>query len=439
MEKTEKINDESNQLIFHPEEKIRLMLVDDEESIIKALKRVFRGSPFEISSFTSGAEALDFLKNNAVDVVISDMRMPEMDGQQFLLRVSELYPGVMRIVLTGYAELDNIIDVINNAKIYSFVTKPWDDVDLKLKVQHAAEKKYMKYFIQDLVRKRNDELKVNNDLLEEKVRERTSELEQRSRQLEESYRDSLRMIAFFAEQNHPGLQEHSEQVSRLMSRFALWLGLQETESSDLVSAARLHDIGLAVMEDGLLKKAPDEMSAAEKKSYLKHPVLGENILMGLHLMNNVAEVVRHHHEDFNGEGFPNGLSGETIPLGARMLRIINDYNNMTQGFRNEYRFSSNEALETIIQNAFGYYDPRLANEFVQMMQAPETEDFLSRKNIWSVNADELKPGMVLYENLVSKDGMLLLTAGSTLTGNLINSIHHVKNLDELNSKIYVIK
>ncbi len=422
---------ETEQLITHPDDKIRLLLVDDEDAILRSLKRVFRGSPYEVSMFTSAQEALEFLQDNTIDVVISDMRMPHMDGLAFLTKVAELYPAVVRIVLSGYADLESVIDVVNQAKIYSYVTKPWDETDLRLKVRNAAEKKYMKFYIKGLIKQRNDDLQSMNEQLEEKVRKRTEELET-------SHRGALEMIAFFAGQGKPRLQKHSECSARLASRFGGFLGLGEREVQDVVSAARLHDIGLAVMEEACMDMPLEEMTKEQRRRYEKHPVLGEKTLMGLPIMKDVAVMVRHHHERFNGEGFPDGLAGERIPLGSRMLNIINDYDNMVKGNRYEYKFSHEEALNVIKDNAFENYDPKLAKAFYRMMVSGRAADFLAQQHIWALTVDELRPGMTLYENLLSKDGMLLLTSGQVLNETLIKSLKHVEELDTQMSRIYVL-
>jgi response regulator RpfG family c-di-GMP phosphodiesterase len=427
-----KPTDEDNQLIFHPDEKIRLMLVDDEEAILRSLQRVFRGKPFEVNTFTSAVDALEFLKTNTIDVIVSDMRMPVMDGLEFLTRVSEMYPSITRLVLSGYADLESVLDVVNKVKIYSFITKPWDETDITLKVKNAAEKKYMKYYIQSLVRQRNDELKSMNEVLERKVRERTAELEQ-------SHRSAIQMIAYFAEQGRPLLQNHASNVSKLASRFGEYLGMDQKTLCDLVSAARLHDIGLAVLPEELLTLPPEEMTDEQKEDYYKHPVLGEKTLMSMSVMHNVATIVRHHHELFNGEGFPDRVKGELIPVGSRMLKIVDDYDNMTSNRRFEYRFSEEEALNVIRDNAFDYYDPRLAKEFYTMMKSGKSAGHLADKQIWRLTVDELKPGMKLFENLMSNDGMLLLTEGQVLSDKHIRSLRHVEDLDGKKLEVNVLK
>lgn len=182
-----------------------ILFVDDETNILSALKRLFRPLGYRIITAESGAAGLLVLEENTVDLVISDMRMPEMNGAQFLEQVRQKWPDAVRILLTGYADVGSTIAAINKGEIYRYIAKPWDDNDIVLTVRHALERKNLeleKQRLEALTLKQNEELKDLNANLEAKVRERTEEvrqtmglLEVAHKQLKESYLTSLKVFS----------------------------------------------------------------------------------------------------------------------------------------------------------------------------------------------------------------------------------------------------
>ncbi|WP_177420769.1 HD domain-containing phosphohydrolase [endosymbiont of Lamellibrachia barhami] len=427
--------------ILRPDDRIRLLLVDDESSILSSLQRLFRGAVYEVHTAGGGDEALQLLAERPIDVIVSDMRMPGMSGLEFLTNVESLYPDVMRIVLSGYAEPESVIDVVNEAKIFSYVHKPWDDLDLKLKVKNAAERLYLKR----LTRKQNIELDLMSRSLEEKVRERTAALEKAQeklqhsyKELDESYQSMVKMLSHYSEIGIPSMGNHGQSVARYASRFAKSINLDEEASRDIVAAALLHDIGLVVVSDAVLAKPKEARSREENKIIEKHAVLGENTLMGLPAMRGAAKLVRHHHELFNGRGYPDRRIGKDIPLGSRIILIANDYENMIEGRGMEKPLSRDDALAYIEKHASQYYDPDLAVDFCKMIRAEADDAPHGQGNIRVVHSDALEPGMLLHENLLNKDGMLLLTSGQRLTGSTIVGIKRLEKSDRHRYTLYIL-
>lgn len=156
-----------------------LLCVDDEPNILSSLRRLFRAKGYRVLVAESGDAGLQVLATETVDMVISDMRMPEMDGARFLELVRIRWPDTVRILLTGYADVSSIIEAINRGEIYRYITKPWDDNDMLLLVRDALERKELeneKLRLEELTQRQNDELKALNASLEEKIRERTADL-----------------------------------------------------------------------------------------------------------------------------------------------------------------------------------------------------------------------------------------------------------------------
>ena len=156
-----------------------LLFVDDEVNVLSALKRLFRPFGYRIFTAEGGAQGLEIMARETVDIVVSDMRMPEMDGAQFLQKVCKKWPDTVRILLTGYAEIGATIDAINKGHIYRYISKPWEDNDIVLAIQQALRQKQLEEAnlgLEELTRKQNEELKELNANLEKKVYARTDEL-----------------------------------------------------------------------------------------------------------------------------------------------------------------------------------------------------------------------------------------------------------------------
>ena len=147
-----------------------VLLVDDEANVLSSLKRLFRPYGYRIFTAESGAAGLEIMQRETVDLVISDMRMPEMDGAQFLQKVNEQWPDTIRILLTGYAEISATIDAINKGHIYRYISKPWEDNDIVLAIKQALRQKQLERAnqgLEELTRKQNEELKDLNANLEQ--------------------------------------------------------------------------------------------------------------------------------------------------------------------------------------------------------------------------------------------------------------------------------
>lgn len=164
-----------------------VLCVDDEENILNSLKRLLRGEGYRLLTASSGAEGLKILNENDVHLVICDQRMPEMSGTEFLARVKKIYTDIIRIVLTGYTDVDSITESINKGHIYKFFLKPWNDQSLKLEIRQALEQYRLMQdnkILHERIVKQNEELKQINGNLEIMVKERTRKIEIQNQALE---------------------------------------------------------------------------------------------------------------------------------------------------------------------------------------------------------------------------------------------------------------
>lgn len=406
--------------VWRPQE-WRLLCVDDEPNILSALRRVFRQAGYQVRIAASGAEGLQLLEQESVDLVISDMRMPEMDGARFLARVREGWPDILRLLLTGYADMQSTIAAINQGEIFRYVSKPWDDNDLLLTVRHALERKALereKVRLEAQVRQQNEELKDLNANLELKVMERTVELRQAHEKLKASFLTSIKIFSNLIELRGGALSGHSRRVADLARKIATKLGMQPAELQDVFLAGLLHDIGKIGFSDDLLKKPVTHMSGDELGAYRKHPLRGAQSLMALDELRGASVIIRSHHERFDGQGFPDGLSAFGIPLGARVLAVANDYDGLQIGILAQRNYAAEDAKRLIAEGRGRRYDPKVLDVFLEVVGGVEALAHGEQ----TISLADLKPGMVLMRDLLTRDGVLLLATDYVLDAALIRQI-----------------
>ncbi len=405
-----------------------LLLVDDEPGILSSLRRLLRPAGYAIHTAESGKAGLAILEQMPIDLVISDMRMPEMDGAQFLEQVRNRWPATTRILLTGYADVTSTIEAINRGEIFRYIAKPWDDTDLTLIVRDALERRRLKFEnnrLLDLTQAQNDELKNLNNSLEDKVKQRTSEIEQinsflnlANDRLKQSFLVSIKVFSGLMELRGGAMAGHSRRVADLARKLAAHLHVEPKGQQDIFFAGLLHDVGKIGFPDALLSRPVSKLSGEELGHYRKHVIAGESALMPLDELQAAAKIVRSHHERFDGQGFPDGLQGLAISLGARILSVVNDYDGLQIGTLAERRMRPDEAKAMIIQSRGKRYDPQIVDSFIEMLGGLVQEVPRER----AVPVADLRAGMVLSQDFVGRDGVLLLAADFTLDPLLIRQI-----------------
>ncbi len=407
----------------------RLLFVDDEHNILAALRRLFHGRGYEVHTAPSAAAGLQILSAQSIDIVVSDMRMPEMDGARFLEEVADRWPDVVRILLTGYADLSSTISAINKGRIYGYFRKPWEDSEILIAVDRALERKRLeeeRRHLEGLTREQNEQLRQLNATLEERVRARTEELRQANMFLELSYQELTQ--SYFAAipvfSNLVELREgeqggHSRRVAELAQRLAEAAGFDQKQTRDVFHAGLLHDIGKHGLSDEILRLPSAELTVDQRKQAEKHPTLGQAVLMGLEPLQTAALLIRHHHERWDGQGYPDGLVGEAIPPGARVLAIVNEYDNLRSGAMFGESLDAGGAQTFMAERRGMRYEPRLLDLFLEMMRDEQTPYAVSELHL---RPGKLLPGMALSRDLRSNEGVLLLSAGHHLTQPLIERI-----------------
>ncbi|MGM9481398.1 HD domain-containing phosphohydrolase [Roseateles sp. NT4] len=399
-----------------------LLAVDDEPNILAALRRLFRSTGWRVLTAANAEEALALLTSEPVNAVLSDMRMPGMDGVQLLERVSQGWPHTARLLLTGQADLGSTIAAINHGRVHRYIAKPWNDDELLLTLRQVAEIQQLetdKRALERLTQQQNHELKTLNSSLEIRVASRTEELAAANDRLKRNYLTSIKAFTALIELRDRAQVGHARQVADLTRRIAQAMTLDANTAHDLPIAALLHDIGHIGLSDAVLARPLNKLDRDELRRYRLHPVLGEQALLASDDMQGVAPLIRAHHERWDGQGFPDGLRGTSIPLGARILAVADAYEDLRSGHIDGLALSPFEARQAVIAGRGSQFDPGVVDAFISLFSGVPARP---KPAMLRLPTAELRAGQVLAKDFMSPEGVLLLSAGQRLGDDLIERI-----------------
>jgi len=329
----------------------RVLIVDDDELILKALARILESAGFDPRCYLTPDQALQGLEADRPVVVISDYMMPGVDGVTFLNQIREKVPGAVRILCTAAEDFRVALQAVNSGEVFRIIAKPWHQQELLATVNQAAEAARLRRENERLtgeVQRQNGQLREINLRLEEMVRHRTQAL--------------LEGLIAALDYRDAETQWHSRRVSLYARRLAVALGLHEPELTTIEHGALLHDIGKIGVRDRVLLK-PGPLDTEEWSEMKRHPELGWALLQRVDYLRPASTIVLQHQEKWDGSGYPSGLRGEEIVIGARIFHVVDTLDAMTSDrpYRKAKPFT--EARAEIERCAGTQFDPRIAEAF----------------------------------------------------------------------------
>jgi putative two-component system response regulator len=330
----------------------RILIVDDQEMIRAILARRLTQEGYACTSTCSGREALSYFHQNTVSLILSDIKMPEMDGMELLKSVKALQPNLMVIIMTAFPDLDIAIEAMRQGA-YDFIIKPFNLDLVVLSIKKALEK-----------RRLEEEIEVYHNHLERLVGEKTAELKKANQVLKKSSLDSVKVLTSAVEARDPYTRGHSDRVRRISVRTGMKLGLSDVKLENLEYGALLHDIGKIGIKDEVLRK-PGPLSAEEYHHIQQHPMIGVKIMEQVDFFREKIPMVRHHHEHYNGSGYPDGLTGESIPLEARIISIADAFDAMTSERPHRGKLPLADVLLELKKGEGKQFDPHVLKIFVK--------------------------------------------------------------------------
>lgn len=408
-----------------------ILCVDDEPNILSSLRRLFRAEGYQVRSAESGAAGIEVLENENIDLVISDMRMPGMDGAQFLEQVSTRWPETVRLLLTGQSDVNSVIDAINRGEIYRYISKPWDDNDILQILRRALERKALeqeKRKLEALTGSQNQELKALNNSLEARVAERTADLKtaigamkQANETLKAQFFTSIKVFATLIEMRGGNLSGHARRVADLARKIAVQLKMDDKAAQEIFVAGLLHEIGKLGFSDELLALPVAVMNSKQLDAYRQHVLRAEQLLMPLPDLRGAAATIGAQLERFDGLGFPGKLFEQSVPLSARILAVASDFDNLQIGTLAPQRLTPDQARAAIVRGSGKRYDPLVVEAFLAALGGEAAPGLTGNSEV-ALKPCDLMAGMVLSRDLIAPGGMLMLSTGHALDERLLQKI-----------------
>ncbi len=334
--------------VITPPAKPTLLVVDDDPTVRKVVVEFLRLKGYEVTEAASGDEALKaFKERGSFDLVLSDIYMPGMNGFELLRELMEHHQGVGVIMITAFADVTSAIDAMKMGA-FDYITKPVNFDELQLNVEKALERLRLV--------KLTREYQIT---LEKKVMEQAE-------RIRSMFVESVSSLINALEAKDTYTQGHCLRVNE----YAVWMAeemkLTFDQRNEIDTAGRLHDIGKLVIPDVVLNK-PGKLTDEEFALVKTHPGTSARILKPI-LPEGILSLILHHHERWDGRGYPDGLAGEIIPLGARILALADTFDAMTSSRAYRGALRVQEAFTEIERCAGGQFDPALVPAFLAMMK-----------------------------------------------------------------------
>jgi putative nucleotidyltransferase with HDIG domain len=332
----------------------RILVVDDEEPIREIVSSMLMSANYECRQAASGLEALAVLNSGGeFELMLSDLMMADLDGLGLLERTKEKCPDMPVVMVTAVHDISVALAAIRNGA-YDYLLKPFEREQLLATVRRALENRRLKL-----------ENRAYQTDLEELVRARTDQLIKAMASLERSYDITLEALGDALDLKDAETEGHSKRVTAFTIAIARAMGLSKEEINVIARGAFLHDIGKMAIPDSILRK-PDKLTPDEIAIMREHCASGYHMLKKIPFLQQASEIVLSHQEHFNGTGYPRGLKGEEIPLGARIFAVADTLDAITSD--RPYRpAQSLTAARKEIQRCSGtQFDPQVVEIFLSM-------------------------------------------------------------------------
>ncbi|OLC99496.1 MAG: two-component system response regulator [Acidobacteria bacterium] len=344
-----------------------ILVVDDEEAIREVVSTMLESKGYRCAVAHNGRAAQEQIKRDTPDLVLSDMIMPEMDGIKLLEWVRQYDPDVPVIMVTAIHDISTALEAIRRGA-YDYILKPFEKDQLFLGVNRALQHRRLV----------NENRKYQRDL-EQQVRDRTARLQEALDQLEQSYDDTLEALGGALDLKDEETEGHCQRVTAFCISIAKMVPVPDGYLPIMARAAFLHDIGKMAIPDGILRK-PGPLTDDEKRVMRTHCEIGYNMLIRIPFLRDAAEIVLAHQEFYDGSGYPRGLKGEEIPLGARIFAVADSLDAMVSDRPYRRKLPMAHACEEIKRCSGSQFDPEVVKVFLSI---PEQHWLDLRENLGS--------------------------------------------------------
>jgi response regulator RpfG family c-di-GMP phosphodiesterase len=366
-----------------PEEKATILVVDDERGPRESLRMILRPT-YEVFCARDGLEALEILRARPVDLVTLDLNMPGIQGEELMRTIRREFPGVELIVITGYGTLENAAEAVRYG-VSDYLQKPFDVVQVSASVFRALSRRRGRSRLVDFLETLGGVVGLDSQVTEildhverdPRVNRRVAELVTemgRSAMLQQQKSERVRTMDFLevladtVESQCEFMRGHARRTAYYAGLLGDRLGLSARDQEQIRISGFLHDIGKIGVPTDLLMR-PATLSAKERRLIERHPEIGARLVEPLGIATEISAVIRHHHEWWDGRGYPDGLYGEQIPLVARIVAMADAYDGMSSSRPYRPALSPEEVRGEFRRGAGAQFDPALVKEFLLALES----------------------------------------------------------------------
>ena len=319
--------------------KHKILIVDDEPANLRMLGRLFNDR-YDVFTAGSGPEALELLDVHDFALIITDQRMPGMTGIEFLKQAAKIRLHTVRIILTGYTDVDALVEAINSSVVYKYITKPWSNTDLQQTVQRAIEN--------------YDAVRMNHRLEQENQR-----IQSRTRA---TVRGFVNLALEMLDLKGPKISSHARRTANYAAALGKALKLNEKALEQLYYAALLHEVAHVRIPAHLISRTTP-LRDGELRLMQDNFRRGVKLIADVPDLDEIGATISFMHDHFDGNGAPNRLSGDQIPLNARIIAVVDAYDDMREPTSMLHGFTHADALLVLQAAAGRKYDPLLVSLF----------------------------------------------------------------------------
>jgi putative two-component system response regulator len=323
-----------------------ILLVDDEAMIRRLLSQKLSAEGYRCEQAANAEQALEKLEEDSIELVILDIRMPGKSGLELLSEIKAKYPDTAVVMATAIDDASTAINCMK-AGAYDYVTKPFNLDEVSFSVRRALEKRRLELENRDY-----------QQHLEQKV-------EEQAQKIRASFFNAITALAYALEAKDVYTSGHSQRVTEISEAIAEHLGLPKETIEKIRLAGLVHDIGKIGVRESVLNK-PGSLSDEEFKHVRLHSQTGERILKPIVDDKEILKAVRHHHERYDGWGYPDGLQGEQIPLLARIIAVADTFDAMTSERSYRKALTKEEACAEVERCRGTQFDPEAADAFLEV-------------------------------------------------------------------------
>ena len=361
-----------------------LLIVDDEIGPRESLRMILKPN-YNVFCVDSGAAAIQMIQQVEMDIVTLDLKMPGISGIDTLKEIRRIAPDVMVIIITGFGSLATAIEAIRYG-VFDYIPKPFNVPEIISIIDRSIQRRKInsnikdflgKYFSQNLIQgPAADPYPFLKNGIERIVDFKWDDVDHTNPQ---TYLEFAKVLAYTLEEKDPYTSGHSERVSYYADFISGRLSLSPEDRSEVQIASYLHDIGKVGISDRFINKK-EALNSTDWAIIKQHTKKSVELLSPLRLSPNIRAYIEHHHEHYDGMGYPDGLTGEQIPLGARIIAISDSYDSMTSDRPYRKPLPSREAKNELAKCAGKQFDPVLVAIFLDILQQME-EAFMVRNHV----------------------------------------------------------